>query len=88
MVDFAYDEAGRLASETRVISSATHVTGYSYNSAGDLAGMTYPGGLNVSFNRDAGDQISGISIDGQTLVSAVIHRPFGPLKSATLGSVN
>jgi len=87
-VDFAYDEAGRLTSETRVIGSATHVTGYAYNAAGDLAGMTYPSGLNVSFSRDAGGQISGIGIDGENLISAISHLPFGPLKSATLGSVN
>ncbi|KAB2888427.1 MAG: hypothetical protein F9K32_16560 [Desulfobulbaceae bacterium] len=87
-LDFTYDEAGRLVSETRMIGSATHVTGYSYNAAGDLAGMTYPSGMEVSFTRDATGQISELAIDGENLISAITRLPFGPLKSATLGSVS
>ena len=50
--------------------------------------MTYPSGLTLSYSRDAGGQISAISMDGAALISAVSHLPFGPLKTATLGSVS
>jgi RHS repeat-associated protein len=86
---FAYDTAGRLVTETRVIGPTTHTIVYIWNAAtGELAGMTYPSGLTLSYSRDAGGQISAIDMDGATLVSAVTHLPFGPLKTATLGSVS
>ncbi|MBU1986079.1 MAG: RHS domain-containing protein, partial [Proteobacteria bacterium] len=86
---FAYDDAGRLVSETRIIGSTSHVTGYNYNAAtGELAAITYPSGLVVGYSRDAAGRISGISLNGTPLVSGVSHLPFGPLASASLGIIN
>ena len=86
---FSYDTAGRLVTETRVIGPTSYTIGYSWDAAtGELAGMTYPSGLSLSYTRDAAGQISAINMDGAALVSAVSHLPFGPLKSATLGSVS
>jgi RHS repeat-associated protein len=86
---FAYDSTGRIATETRVIGATSHSIGYSWDAAtGELAGMTYPSGLNLSYARDGGGRISGINLNGAPLVSAVSHLPFGPLKTATLGSVD
>jgi RHS repeat-associated protein len=86
---FAYDNTGRIVGETRVIGTQSHTIGYSWdNTTGDLAGMTYPSGLSLTYGRDANGQISAISLDGTALVSAVTHLPFGPLKAAALGSAN
>ena len=86
---FAYDAAGRIASETRVIGATSHSIGYSWDAAtGELAGMTYPSGLSLSYTRDGGGRISGINLNGTALVSTASHLPFGPLQAATLGSVN
>ncbi|MDP3478236.1 MAG: RHS repeat-associated core domain-containing protein [Desulfoprunum sp.] len=86
---FVYDTAGRLVTETRVIGPTSHTTGYSWDATtGELAGMTYPSGRVLSYSRDTSGQISAINIDGAALVSAVTHLPFGPLKSASFGSVN
>jgi RHS repeat-associated protein len=88
-VSFAYDQTGRIASETRVIDTTSHTIGYSWDTAtGDLAGMTYPSGLNLSYEKDAIGRVSAIALNGTPLISAVTHLPFGPLKAATLGSVN
>ena len=86
---FAYDAAGRIATETRVIGATSHTIGYSWDAAtGELAGMTYPSGLSLSYTRDTGGRIIGINLNGAPLVSTTSHLPFGPLKAATLGSVN
>jgi RHS repeat-associated protein len=86
---FTYDNTGRIVGETRVIGTQSHTIGYSWdNTTGDLAGMTYPSGLSLTYGRDANGQISAISLDGSALVSAVTHLPFGPLKAAALGSAN
>ncbi|MBI5591473.1 MAG: RHS domain-containing protein [Deltaproteobacteria bacterium] len=88
-VSFTYDNKGRVATETRMIGTTSHTIGYSWDAAtGDLAGMTYPSGLSLTYLRDAIGQIASINMDGTPLVSSVSHLPFGPFKSASLGSVN
>jgi YD repeat-containing protein len=85
---FAYDGAGRIASETRVIGGVSHVIGYHWDGAsGDLAGMTYPSGLSLGFVRDGGGRISGITANGSPMISGIAHLPFGPVQAATLGAV-
>jgi len=86
---FAYDQAGRVISETRVTGPATHVIGYSYDSlTGETSGMTYPSGMAVSYSRNTTGRISGISLNGAPLVSNISRLPFGPVKSAMLGSIH
>ena len=86
---FAYDAAGRVVSETRVIGSTTQTIGYNWDATtGEPSGMTYPSALSVSYTRDAGGQISGINLNGAPLVTNISRLPFGPLKTATLGSIN
>jgi len=86
---FAYDSSGRIATETRVIGATSHTIGYSWDGAtGELSGMTYPSGLSLSYTRDISGRISTIKANGTVLVSTASHLPFGPLKAATLGSVN
>ena len=86
---FAYDNSGRIATETRVIGTTSHTIGYSWNATpGELAGMTYPSGLILAYTRDTAGQITAISANGTPLVSSAAHLPFGPLKSTALGSIN
>jgi RHS repeat-associated protein len=86
---FAYDNKGRLATETRVIGTTSYTIAYGWDTAtGDLAGMTYPSSLSLANTWDASGQITSMSVNGTPLVTAAAHLPFGPLKSATLGSVN
>ncbi|MFH0783494.1 MAG: RHS repeat-associated core domain-containing protein [Pseudomonadota bacterium] len=88
-VGFTYDAAGRIASEIRTIGGRSYTTSYTWNATtGELAGMTYPSGMGLTYSRDAGGQITAVQAGGTELISAITHLPFGPLKSATLGSVN
>ncbi|MES2299995.1 MAG: hypothetical protein V4582_23355 [Pseudomonadota bacterium] len=87
---YAYDLHGRLILETRTIEGAAYVTGYRYDSAGRLAGMTYPSGRSVDYTRDAMGRISQITTTKDnvttTLVSAVQYQPFGPAQAVTYGN--
>ncbi|MBI5592929.1 MAG: RHS repeat protein [Deltaproteobacteria bacterium] len=88
-VSFAYDNKGRIATETRVIGTTSHTINYSWDAAtGDLAGMIYPSGLSLAYARDASGQVTSINMNGTPLVSAASHLPFGPFKGAALGSVS
>ena len=86
---FAYDNSGRIATETRVIGTTSHTIGYSWHATtGELAGMTYPSGLILGYTRDASGQITAITANGTPLITSAAHLPFGPLQSAMLDSIS
>lgn len=86
---FAYNTLGQVISETRTIGTTTATVHYAYNSTtGELASITYPSGRVLSFSRDSAGQVSGLAMDGSPLVTNIAHLPYGPVTSATLGSVN
>lgn len=89
-MSYAYEIHGRLASETRVIGGVTYTTAYSYDSAGRLASMTYPGGRQITYTRDGLGRVGGITTTKnnitQTLLNAVVYRPFGPEQAYTFGN--
>jgi len=53
-------------------------TRYHYNSAGQQSGITYPSGLQVGYDYTHG-QISGMTLNGQPLLSEIDYQPFGPV---------
>ncbi len=84
---YAYNAAGQITSETRTVNGHSFTVQYGYDSsAGDLSSMTYPGGMTLTYQRDADGRISGILADGQPVVSSVSYMPFGPAKDKTFGS--
>lgn len=89
-IQYAHDKHGRIVGETRTIDNAAYVTGYSYDSAGRLASMTYPGGRTVTYSRDAMGRISQIDTtkDGatQTLVSQATYHPLHGVKAFLNGA--
>jgi len=80
-----YDERGLVTSNARTISGKTYTTGYTFESAGRLASVTYPtAGWAANYARDAAGQITGVTTiqPGQSAVSfssAMTYLPFGPL---------
>lgn len=52
-VEYSYDQYGRKVRETRIVSGhGTYIFDYTYNTNGQLATTTYPGGLVVSYGYD------------------------------------
>ncbi len=89
-IAYAYDPHGRVTSETRTIGGVAYATGYSYDAAGRMSGMSYPSGRTVAYAFDALGRVSQVSTtkDSQTQVVAqnVQYHPFGGAKSWTLGN--
>ena len=86
---FTHDAPGRVTEEARVTDGISYATGYAYSAAtGDLAGMTYPTGLALTFQRDAVGRISAVTAGGQTIAGNVAYLPFGPVEAMDLGAVS
>ncbi len=84
---YAYNALGQLTQETRTAGGLTFVTQYHYDTVtGDPGGMTYPGGMTLSYQRDAAGQIIGVSADGQPVAMSVYYLPFGPAAGQTFGN--
>lgn len=50
---YGYDSKGRVVSKTRIVDGSEKLQyAYTYNSLGQLAGKTYPGGLAVTYKYD------------------------------------
>jgi RHS repeat-associated protein len=85
--EFTYDEHGRMIEKEVKIGPKVLESAYSYNGAGQLVGVTYPSGAEVSYQYD--DQtgkLSDIKVNGQSLVMRVTHQPFGPVNGWITGN--
>jgi YD repeat-containing protein len=93
-IDYAYDPKGRLITETRTVNGVAYATGYSYDSAGRLSGMSYPSGRTLTYAFDALGRTSQVSTTAppaqggatQVLAQNIQYHPLGGVKSYTLGN--
>jgi YD repeat-containing protein len=88
---YAYDQRGRITSETRTIGLTQYVTGYRYDAAGRLDRLTYPSGRTANYAFDAVGRVVGVTTSenggqAQQVVSNVAYHPFGGVKAYTLGN--
>lgn len=89
--DFYRDPQGRVRYRVNVIGSTTYRWGFDYNSFGEITKITYPSTRTVTYSRDDLSALTGVttylSLDGSTtILSDVVHEPFGPIKSFTYGN--
>jgi RHS repeat-associated protein len=84
---FNYDAFGNRTLDAKTLLGIPYQTGYAYDAAGRLSQMTYPGGLAVSYQRDAVGRVTSVVIDGVTIVAQDIgYEPFGPVSGLTYGN--
>ena len=88
---YAYDQKGRVVSETRTIDGVAYLLAYSYDAAGRLSGLTYPSGRAIAYAFDELGRISQVSTtpangSAQVVASGITYQPFGGVKSYTLGN--
>jgi RHS repeat-associated protein len=91
-LSLSYEQRGLVTSNARTISSNVYTTGYTYESAGRLSGVTYASsGWKVSYVRDNAGQVSSVtdkppSSGAVNLATSITHMPFGPVASLTYGN--
>ncbi len=79
-----YDALGRVTSKGQTIGSVTKSVSYAYSN-GDLTTLTTPSGQAVTYTY-SNHQITGISINGTTLLSGVNYEAFGPARGWSWGN--
>ena len=82
-MSWQYDALGRVTSKSQTLGIVTKSVGYAYSNA-DLITLTTPSGQAVAYSY-SNHQITGISINGTTLVTGVKYDPFGPTRGWSWG---
>jgi len=72
---YSYDILGRATQVQKVISGTTYTTGYGYNSASELASITYPSGRVVQQSFDTIGRLSTIASGTTNYASAFVYNP-------------
>jgi RHS repeat-associated protein len=89
---FIYDNFGNVTSSVRVIGTQTYTTSYSYDLANRLTEIIYPSGRYVDYTYDTHGYQTTVTTKPSsggtvtTLASSIVHEPFGPIVSFTLGN--
>ena len=78
---YSYDERGNVTEQRCTIEGRTFITGYEYNLNNVAKKISYPGGIVVEYGLDSIGKITGLTMNGNTIVSEVIYEPFGELQT-------
>jgi len=87
---WCYDNRGNVVKKQQTVGSVTRTTTYAWTTGNRLASVTTPNGTLIAYTRNALGQISSIQTTPSggaavTVVSNVVHMPFGPVAFYTLG---
>jgi len=87
---YAYDNHGRVLTISTEHAGVVYNVGYTYDSAGRLAGLSYPSGRTVNLGLDSLGRVNAVSTakDGtsQVVVQDVQYQPFGGVLSFVRGN--
>jgi RHS repeat-associated protein len=82
---YSYDALGRVVSKKQVVGTISLMVGYAYTN-GDLTTITTPSGKTITYTYNGNHQISGVSVNGIPVLSAVTYEPFGAVNGWTWGN--
>ena len=91
-LDFEYNYQGLITKKYTQVSNTASSTQYRYDTAGNLAGITYPSGREVNYVFDTLGRIAAITTkanataSAQTLLNNISYLPFGPAQTFTYGN--
>lgn len=82
-VEYCYDRHGRTTRDGELT--------YGYDENGNRTAVGYPGGVSATYSYDRADRPLSLTVDDgvgtpQTIASAAVYEPFGPLATFTLGN--
>jgi RHS repeat-associated protein len=87
---WCYDNRGNVVTKQQTVGTVTRTTTYAWTNGNRLASVTTPNGTSIAYTRNALGQIASIQATpsggaATMVVSNVVHMPFGPVASYTLG---
>lgn len=89
---FIYDAQGRVITDAKTIQGLNYAVNYAYNANGQVTQTTLPSGRVITFTRDVGGPITGITTKPtaggtvSTIMSSMTYAPYGGLTNATYGN--
>jgi RHS repeat-associated protein len=84
-LSWAYDGHGRVTGKGQTIGTLTLSVGYGYTNA-DLTAISTPSGQAIVYSYNSNHQVTGITVNGATLLSSVTYEPFGGVNGWSWGS--
>lgn len=70
-----YSAAGELLQQTAVIQSVPYTSGWSYDLAGRLTGMSYPGGMTLAYGWDGWGRLASVTTGGNLVADNFVYQP-------------
>jgi len=71
--------------KSQTVGSVTKSVSYGYTS-GNLTALTTPSGQSVLYSYNSNHQVTGVAVNGTTVLSSVLYDPFGPVRGWTWGN--
>jgi RHS repeat-associated protein len=89
-INFSYNGRGRLVQKKSTILDQSYTFSVTYSQGNRIASVTYPSGRTLDYTRDSVGRMEGLSTTYNsatvTLVSNMIHNPFGSPKGLSTGA--
>ena len=82
---YAYNSAGKVVSETKVIEGTTYVTEYGYDLSGNPTSIIYPSGRVVTYAYE-NSKLTSVSSDSSPVASDITYKPFGGMATIAYGN--
>lgn len=83
-LSWTYDPQGRVVGKGITVGMQVESVGYAYTNA-DLTAITTPSGQAISYSYSSNHQITGIAVNGSSILSNVTYEPFGGINGWTWG---
>ena len=64
----------------RTTGTRSLTTGYGYDAADRMAGMSYPSGRNIGYAYDSAGRVASMTVDGQSLLGSIAWQPHARLR--------
>ena len=83
-IAWTYDPRGRVLKKTQTVEGMAKTVGYTYT-GGNLTSLVTPSGQTIRYGYLQG-RINSITVNGTSLLGAVLYQPFGPVRQWQWGN--
>lgn len=84
-VTWSYDAPGRVTQRTQTVDTVTLTVAYGFDAYGRPSTLTTPSGQVIGYSYGNG-RVTGLTVNGGTLLGQMTYRPFGPISGWQWGN--